>query len=82
MLDAHARDGIRVNAVCPGTIYTPMYERRVGNNPETTTRIISEIPLRRLGQPQDIAEAVIWLCSDASSYVTGHTLVIDGGDIV
>ena len=73
--------GIRVNAVCPGTIYTPMYERRVGNNPETTARITSEIPLRRLGQPQDIAEAVIWLCSDASSFVTGHALVVDGGDI-
>jgi len=72
---------IRINAVCPGTIYTPMYERRIGNNPETTARIISEIPLRRLGQPQDIAEAVIWLCSDASSFVTGHTLVVDGGDI-
>ena len=77
----YGKDGIRVNAVCPGTIYTPMYERRVGNDPETTARIISEIPLRRLGQPEDIAEAVIWLCSDASSFVTGHALVIDGGDI-
>jgi NAD(P)-dependent dehydrogenase (short-subunit alcohol dehydrogenase family) len=74
--------GIRVNAVCPGTIYTPMYERRVGNDPETTARIISEIPLRRLGQPEDVAEAVVWLCSDGASFVTGHALVVDGGDIV
>ena len=74
--------GIRVNAVCPGTIYTSMYERRVGNAPETTARIISEIPLRRLGQPEDVADAVIWLCSDAASFVTGHCLVVDGGDIV
>jgi len=59
-----------------------MYERRVGNNPETTARIISEIPLHRLGQSEDIAEAVIWLCSEGASYVTGHALVVDGGDIV
>lgn len=74
--------GIRVNAVCPGTIYTPMYERRVGNDPETMARIAAEIPLQRLGQPEDIAEAVTWLCSEAASYVTGHALVVDGGDIV
>lgn len=78
----YGKQGIRVNAVCPGTIYTSMYERRVGNDPETTARIISEIPLQRLGQPQDIAEAVIWLCSEGASFVTGHSLVVDGGDIV
>ncbi len=77
----YGKDGIRVNAVCPGTIYTPMYERRIGNDPETTARILSEIPLRRLGQPEDVAEAVIWLCSAAASFVTGHSLVVDGGDI-
>jgi NAD(P)-dependent dehydrogenase (short-subunit alcohol dehydrogenase family) len=58
-----------------------MYERRIGNDPETTARIISEIPIRRLGQPEDVAEAVIWLCSNAASFVTGHALVVDGGDI-
>jgi NAD(P)-dependent dehydrogenase (short-subunit alcohol dehydrogenase family) len=78
----YGKQGIRVNAVCPGTIFTSMYERRVGNDPETTARIISEIPLRRLGQPEDIAEAVIWLCSEGASFVTGHSLVVDGGDIV
>lgn len=78
----YGKQGIRVNAVCPGTIYTSMYERRVGNDPKTTARIISEIPLQRLGQPQDIAEAVIWLCSEGASFVTGHSLVVDGGDIV
>jgi NAD(P)-dependent dehydrogenase (short-subunit alcohol dehydrogenase family) len=78
----YGKQGIRVNAVCPGTIYTSMYELRVGNDPETTARIISEIPLQRLGQPQDIAEAVIWLCSEGASLVTGHSLVVDGGDIV
>ena len=78
----YGNQGIRVNAVCPGTIFTPMYERRVGTDPQTTTRIMSEIPLGRLGQPQDVAEAVIWLCSAAASFVTGHSLVVDGGDIV
>ena len=78
----YGKQGIRVNAVCPGTISTPMYERRVGNDPETTARIIAEIPLHRLGQPQDIAEAVVWLCSEGASFVTGHALVVDGGDIV
>ena len=78
----YGKQDIRVNAICPGTIYTSMYERRVGNNPETTARIISEIPLHRLGQSEDIAEAVIWLCSEGASYVTGHALVVDGGDIV
>lgn len=78
----YGKQGIRVNAVCPGTIYTSMYERRVGNDPDTTARIISEIPLQRLGQPEDIAEAVIWLCSEGASFVTGHSLVVDGGDIV
>ena len=77
----YARDGIRVNAVCPGTIYTPMYERRVGTDPQTAARIMSEIPLGRLGQPEDVAGAVIWLCSAAASFVTGHALVVDGGDI-
>lgn len=77
----YGKNGIRVNAVCPGTIYTPMYEHRIGDDPETTARIISEIPLGRLGQPEDVAEAVVWLCSDAASFVTGHSLVVDGGDI-
>ena len=70
----YARDGIRVNAVCPGTIYTPMYERRVGTDPQTTARIMSEIPLGRLGQSEDVAAA--------ASFVTGHSLMNDGGDIV
>jgi NAD(P)-dependent dehydrogenase (short-subunit alcohol dehydrogenase family) len=78
----YAKQGIRVNAVCPGTIYTPMYERRVGTDQETAARIASEIPLGRLGQPHDVAEAVLWLCSPAASFVTGHALVVDGGDIV
>jgi NAD(P)-dependent dehydrogenase (short-subunit alcohol dehydrogenase family) len=78
----HAREGIRVNAVCPGTIHTPMYVRRVGDDPSNDARIASEIPLGRLGRPEDVADAVLWLCSDDASFVTGQALVIDGGEEV
>jgi NAD(P)-dependent dehydrogenase (short-subunit alcohol dehydrogenase family) len=83
---AAARDygplGIRVNAVCPGTIQTPMYVQREGTDPDHDARLAAQIPLGRLGRPQDIADAVLWLCSDAAAFVTGHTLVVDGGDTV
>lgn len=71
--------GVRVNAVCPGTIETPMVARMtVGGelDPETA---ISSIPLGRLGMPEEVAAAVLWLCSDAASYVTGVALPVDGG---
>jgi NAD(P)-dependent dehydrogenase (short-subunit alcohol dehydrogenase family) len=76
----HAKEGVRVNAVCPGTIHTPMYERREGSDPSHDSAVAAAIPLGRLGQPQDVAEAVVWLCSDRSSFITGQTLVIDGGE--
>ena len=72
----YATDNIRVNAVCPGYIETPMTTdsmRRRG--PE----ILATVPANRLGQPQDIAEAVVWLCSDRANYVTGATYNVDGG---
>jgi NAD(P)-dependent dehydrogenase (short-subunit alcohol dehydrogenase family) len=78
----YGKRGIRVNAVCPGTIRTAMYVRRLGDDPAVDARLAAETPLGRLGIPEDVAEAVVWLCSDASSFVTGHSLVIDGGDIV
>ena len=83
----YAQRGIRVNAVCPGTIQTPMYERVnqiiIDGNPaerkELEEQIIKKEPSGRIGQPEEVAEAVVWICSDAASFVTGHTLVIDGG---
>ena len=78
----YGKRGIRVNAVCPGTIRTAMYVRRLGNDPAVDARLAAETPLGRLGLSEDVAEAVVWLCSEASSFVTGHSLVIDGGDIV
>jgi NAD(P)-dependent dehydrogenase (short-subunit alcohol dehydrogenase family) len=71
--------GVRVNAVCPGTIATPMVERMTaagGLDPEASA---AGVPLGRLGRPEEIAAAVLWLCSDAASYVTGVALPVDAG---
>src|SRR5256886_9070976 len=74
----YARQGIRVNCVCPGVIHTPMTERGL-SDPERRARIIATEPIGRVGTPEEIAEAVVWLCSDAASFVTGHTMTVDGG---
>jgi NAD(P)-dependent dehydrogenase (short-subunit alcohol dehydrogenase family) len=77
-----AADGIRVNAVCPGAIRTGMMEAFLRNdpNPEETVKKIGEsIPLSRVGQPEDVAKAVYFLASADASYITGATLVVDGG---
>src|SRR5438093_10350438 len=75
----YAKTGIRVNAVCPGVIRTPMVERLLRGHPRAEARLVDMEPVRRLGTPEEVAEAVIWLCSDAASFVTGHTLTVDGG---
>ena len=73
-----ARDGIRVNAVCPGVIETGMTAPLVAD-PERRKLLDSMTPVGRMGKPEEIAGAVVWLCSDAASFVTGHPMVIDGG---
>jgi len=75
----HARSGIRVNAICPGVIRTPMIGRRLDAKPNREAAYIAMEPVGRLGEPQEIAEAVVWLCSDAASFVTGHSMAVDGG---
>jgi NAD(P)-dependent dehydrogenase (short-subunit alcohol dehydrogenase family) len=75
----YAKVGIRVNAVCPGVIQTPMVASCVQVNPQFDHRAIASTPLGRLGQPEEVAETVVWLCSDAASFVTGHTMTVDGG---
>ncbi len=75
----HARSGIRVNAICPGVIRTPMIGRRLDTKPQREAFYIAMEPVGRLGEPQEIAEAVVWLCSDAASFVTGHSMAVDGG---
>jgi NAD(P)-dependent dehydrogenase (short-subunit alcohol dehydrogenase family) len=74
----YAAQGIRVNCVCPGYIATPMIAPGM-NDPERMARIIAREPIGRVGQPEEVAEAVVWLCSDAASFVTGHTMTVDGG---
>ena len=73
-----ARKGVRVNCVCPGVIDTPMVEG-VTARPELRKIVEGMTPMGRFGRPEEIAAGVLWLCSDASSFVTGHPLVIDGG---
>ncbi|MFS0850287.1 SDR family NAD(P)-dependent oxidoreductase [Novosphingobium panipatense] len=73
-----ARQGIRVNAVCPGVIETPMTAPLVAD-PRMRDVISGMTPMGRMGQAEEIAAAVLWLCSDQASFVTGHPLVIDGG---
>lgn len=77
----YGQAGIRVNAVCPGAIKTQMYLQREGDDPENNARIAAANPLNRLGGAEDVASAVLWLCSDASAFVTGHCLVVDGGEM-
>jgi NAD(P)-dependent dehydrogenase (short-subunit alcohol dehydrogenase family) len=78
----YAKSNIRVNAVCPGIIDTPMMDRFSGGTPEGRERVIAQEPVGRIGKPEEIAAAVIWLCSDAAAFVIGHAMVIDGGQTV
>ncbi len=72
--------GIRANAICPGNIVTPaVYERFWRSTPEGQKLFEDQVPLRRSGRPEDIADAVVFLCSDEASFITGHALVVDGG---
>ena len=75
----YSRLGIRVNVVCPGVIKTPMIDRFTGKSKEVEKQFESMEPLGRMGRPEEVAETVIWLCSDASSFITGDAIPVDGG---
>ena len=75
----YAKAGIRVNAVCPGVIQTPMVARLTSSRPDLSEALVAAEPIGRTGKPEEIAEAVVWLCSDAASFVTGHAMSVDGG---
>ncbi len=74
-----AADGIRVNAVCPSWIVTPPVETTFSFVPDLEQQLAERTPLGRIGTVDEVANAVVWLCTDAASYITGHALVIDGG---
>ena len=75
----YAAKGIRINAICPGAIRTPMAEELIRRNPQVETDLLRDIPAGRLGKPEEIANAVLWLCSPQASFVDGHALLVDGG---
>ncbi|KYG67998.1 hypothetical protein AZI87_01630 [Bdellovibrio bacteriovorus] len=75
----YASQNIRVNAVCPGVIQTPMVDRFTKGDPVALEELKRSTPMGRVGSPEEIAAAVVWLCSDQASFVTGHALVADGG---
>lgn len=80
----YAARGIRVNAVCPGMIQTPMSDKMIaeGQGPELDRMLKTFVPMKRLGRPEEIADAVLWLSSDAASYVTGQSISVDGGFVM
>ena len=75
----YAKDGIRVNAVCPGVIKTAMIDRLTGEKEEVEKKFIGLEPMARMGKPEEIANTVVWMCSDEASFVTGHAMAVDGG---
>lgn len=74
----YAAKNIRVNAVCPGVILTPMAQELMSRNPALEKELIRDIPAGRLGKPEEIANAVLWLCGPQASFVDGHALLVDG----
>src|ERR1700678_4004617 len=80
----YATRGIRVNDVCPGMIQTPMSDKMIaeGQGPELDRMLQTFVPMKRLGRPEEIADAVLWLCSDRASYVTGQSISVDGGYVM
>lgn len=78
----YADQGIRINAVCPGIIETPMMDRFSGGTPEGRARVIAQEPIGRMGIPEEIASAVLWLCSDLGGFTIGHAMVVDGGQTI
>ncbi len=75
----YVKQGIRINAVCPGACKTPLLDAATGGSPEVEAQWANSMPIGRLGTPAEIADAIIWLCSDNSSFVVGHALAVDGG---
>jgi NAD(P)-dependent dehydrogenase (short-subunit alcohol dehydrogenase family) len=78
----YVKSGVRINAVCPGSTRTPMLEDFMGGDPAMEKMMRRAAPIGRLGDPAEIAAAVVWLCTDDASFVVGHALAVDGGAVV
>jgi NAD(P)-dependent dehydrogenase (short-subunit alcohol dehydrogenase family) len=79
MANHFGKDGVRVNCVAPGTIRTPIWSERLAKDPDVFERLADWYPLGRVGEAEDVAQACLFLCSDAASWITGVTLPVDGG---
>jgi NAD(P)-dependent dehydrogenase (short-subunit alcohol dehydrogenase family) len=77
----NARSGVRVNAICPGSTDTPMLRASMQGDPQVEKLILSSSPSGRLGLPEEVAEAAVWLCSDRASFVNGESMLVDGGAV-
>jgi len=75
----YADQGIRINAICPGIVDTEMMRRFTGDTDEGRAAVIAQEPVGRMGRPEEIAAAVLWLCSDEAAFTVGHAMVVDGG---
>jgi NAD(P)-dependent dehydrogenase (short-subunit alcohol dehydrogenase family) len=79
----YARKGVRVNAICPSFTATPMVTGMLGemrgSAEEAKARLLGAIPMRRVAEPEEIVQAMLWICSPQNSFMTGHALVVDGG---
>jgi NAD(P)-dependent dehydrogenase (short-subunit alcohol dehydrogenase family) len=77
----YATDGIRINAVCPGIVDTPMIRGLIAGDAKREAQLKAAIPMGKMATPEEIAQTVVWLCSDAACYITGQSVVVDGGRI-
>jgi len=78
----YAASGVRVNAVCPGATRTAMLEGYMAQDPRIEKMMTAGVPMGRLGNAEEVAAAILWLCSDAASFVVGHAMAVDGGSVV
>jgi NAD(P)-dependent dehydrogenase (short-subunit alcohol dehydrogenase family) len=75
----YAKTGVRINAICPGVTHTPMVERATGNDPEVEAQFAAQMPIARTASAEEVAAAILWMCSDDASFLLGHSLALDGG---